>query len=399
VEAAVLRSKRVEQSAQVKKPLIKPNAVYFDTNPILGAGWPHPSVQLLQVISQSENLGFSVCIPEVVSTELEEHIIRELNGEWRKANSQIDTLNRRGHSLVAFPKLGSLPPYDDLRSALRQLVATFTQRFRLVPVTKRPLSEFLNLAILRGATFEQGGRGFQDAVILCSVLDDMKANNFANAIFVSGDKAFQSDGTAQLQRESGIELEVVVSLDDLERLLGLHFSSAWRELVERDRKELIDTLNPRLVEIEHCLINNLTFTPDELNNRGAIKRIESLKVISIANVHSTFGLAEEDEPGDQNRVKVSMDVNFRLVLSVQPCSEREKVKVGEFVEGVTLASILRAAQIEITDYEAVAVVEADATKSGTGYSDIQFTSAHLKQREFDSGSMSFSFPITGAAYD
>ena len=131
----------------------------------------------------------------------------------------------------------SLPSQNDLRTGLSNLAADFAQRFSRVTVSQRPLSEFLNLAITRGATFEERGRGFQDAVILCSVLDDMKANGFTTAVMISNDKAFQSDGTARLIRDSGVELKVIGTLDALEQFLRQYLNAIWREHLEQERKQ------------------------------------------------------------------------------------------------------------------------------------------------------------------
>jgi len=384
--ARVVLEKR-EQSPEVLEPALRPNAIYFDTNPILGAGWPNPSAQMLQVIAQTEKLGFVLALPEVVNKELERHRIRELIDERRKANSQIEAVNKKAYSLAHYDKLAPLPTDAELQIGLRKLAADFTKRFRLVPQTGRPLSQFIDLAIAHAATFGEGGRGFQDAVILFSVLDDMKAHGFAAAALVSEDKSFQSAGFVQVLKDYDVNLQVVTTLDKLEQVLQMHFNAIVREYFEQERKQLIDTFKARLQEIEDYLVKHLTVAPSDLKIWGTVKRIEALHVISIENAHATFDVeepqkpkGESQKPKDPGRVKVSVDVKVNLILDIERYepSPRERLKAAVMASPGDTPSYLIGAAALSDSYECVAVVEAEATKTETAYSDISFIRAYLK---------------------
>jgi hypothetical protein len=357
----------------------------------LGAGWPTPSAQLLQVMNQAEKLGFPLCLPEVVIQELEGHWIRELVEEWSGANGQIGNLNKKARSVVRFDKLPALPGHDQLRSELRALVADFNKRFRIVPTTQRPLAEFVSLAITRGATFKDEGRGFQDAVILCSVVDDMTTNGFAGAFIVTQDGAFKSSGAAALAGAAGVTLKVVTTLDELEGLLREHFNAIVRDYYDQEHRELMEALKQRMSDLETYIVENLTVAPGDLQVAGTVKKIESLQVVSIENVHRGFFL-EHEQPQDPNRVRVSADVKILLSLDVEryslPDSPRMKVG-GALAPRPEPGSNPFALFFEMSAkaHEAIAVVEAEAIKTETGYSDLRFTGTYLKRSDWGFGGL------------
>ena len=369
----------------------RPDAIYFDTNPLLGAGWPTPSAQLLQVMSQAEKLGFPLCLTEVVLQELEGHWIRQLVEEWGGVNGKIGNLNKYARSVVAFSRLPTLPAHDELRVELRMLAADLVKRFKTVPTTQRPLAEFVSLAINRGATFKEEGRGFQDSVILCSVVDDIKAHAFATAILVTNDAAFKSAGAAALVRAAGVTLTVVATLDELEGLLKHHFNSMVRDYYDQQHRQLMEALKQRLPDLENYVVENLTFGPEDLQVFGTIKAIESLQVIDIENAHEGFYLSGE-QPPEPNRVRVSADVKIRLSLDIErfalPPSPR--LKVGRVVDPSPEPSLNPfglCLEVSQRNPDLVAVVEAEATRIDMGYADLRFTGTYLKRHNWGLGSV------------
>ncbi len=382
-----------QASPRTPEPPFKPEAIYFDTNPLLGAGWPTPSAQLLEVMSQAEKLGFPLCLPEVVNQELEGHWIREVVEERGRANDQIASLNKKARSVVNFTRLPALPANHELRADLRNLVSDFNQRFRIVPTTTRPLAEFVSLAINRGATFKDEGRGFQDAVILCSAVDDMTANGFAAAILVTRDDAFRSSGASELVRASGVTLKIISTLDELEGLLREHFNSTVRDFLDWDRGRLMEALNQRLPDLERYLVENLTVAPSDLRVGGTVRKIESLQVVSIENVHSgNFRL--QGQPTDPTHIRVSAEVKIRLSLDIEryslPASPPAlaRLKVGGTAipaSDPALNPFPIFLEADTKSQEAVALVEAEAIESDTGYSVLRFTSAYLKPGDWSFG--------------
>src|SRR5439155_4299706 len=243
--------------SQPPEPIFKPDAVYFDTNPLIAAGWPNASAQLLSVMQLIEKLSVQTCVTEIVQQELEEHRIRELGEQWNAAESAVKRLAKNTESFLNVQRLPPLPSKEILRSELRKVAADLTARFRSVPTTQKPLSEFLTLAINRGATFKEGGHGFQDAVILCSVLDHMKSTGQSSACLVSKDAAFQSVGAQEMIRTASVALKIVGDFNDLEKLLQRSLTSFVLELLADEQKILRNAIEGHFGELQSFVKANL----------------------------------------------------------------------------------------------------------------------------------------------
>jgi hypothetical protein len=374
-----------EPDTQPSEAVFRPDAIYFDTNTLLAEGWPSPSTQLLQVMDRADHLGLPLCIPEAVNQELEGHWLRDLAKDWHEANGRIERCNKKAHTLVTFDKLPKLPTEDELRKAVRLRIKSFTERFRIAPLTGRPLSEFLGLAINRGATFEDEGKGFQDGVILCSILDNMKTSGFTAGVLVTHDGIFKSSGALELMNGGGVTLKIVVDLDELEKMLRRYFNSIVLENMDRERKQLISALETQKDVIQTYLTENLLITANELGLWTRIRKVEALHLLSIENAHKAFDLYPDQYPNDPSRVKISADVKVQLILDIEQYATppQEKLKVGgrsvpspEPVSPFVTFALEHLAKLR----EAVAVIEAEATKIEDAYSDIHFTATYLKQQ-------------------
>ena len=68
--------------------------VYFDSSILLGAGWPHVSVKLWELLRLARILNVGVFLPRAVELELERHWFRELDrlhGRFAAAEDQFLT--------------------------------------------------------------------------------------------------------------------------------------------------------------------------------------------------------------------------------------------------------------------------------------------------------------------
>ena len=355
-------------------PIFKPDAVYFDTNPLIAAGWPNASAQLLSVMQLIERLEIQMCLPETVQQELEEHQIRELGEHWSRINSQIEKLTGKTESFLPVQQLPPLPSRENLRAGLRKLASGLTGRFVSVPVTKRPLSEFLNLAITRRATFKEGGQGFQDAVILCTVLDHMTASGQHNACLVSRDAAFQSDGTQELAKATGVTLKVLGDLNDLAKLLERNLTSLAMAQLAREQKIWQAALEGRFGELQAFLTDKLEIDPSEIEVFGTVKRLLAVKVLTIEKAHTPLDAID----AAMRWLSVFAEVKVILTLEVDKyySGEPDKLKVGSSVYSVDWR--LRGLTTrEVITQDATVYVEAEAFRNEGGYSEVRFTSVGL----------------------
>jgi len=364
--------------AQVMSKAFPPHWVYFDTEPLIKAGWPNPSVQLLQLMDQlQKNLSY-LGLPEVVRMELEEHTLREARNEWLEANEKIQRVLRKVGHVPSFKELPPLPSREVLKGQLGKMTADFVKRFDIVPMTSRPLADFVNLAINRGATFTDTGRGFQDAVIVCSVLDHMKGVKNDSAVLVSDDNHFQSKGVTDICGAAGVNLRIVRNLDGVEQMLKEYLDEVSLRNWTRESARLKATLESKKADIEKYLIDHLAVEAFDVIGFQAFKNVKliSLDLISIENVY--FSPSKDDRrKSSSNLLKISVDVKVRFLLHIEPWAV-------VLPESFKLVDDLRPVQIppEIanrsSEREATVVVEAEATRSGSGYSNIELKRATLK---------------------
>ncbi len=359
-----------------------PRAVYFDTNILRGAGWPKGNAQLLQVINHAEWLSIQLCLPDVVRRELEGHWIRTVEKNWQDANSQTAALTKTLKPLLSIAKLPELPDepqlmehfYKDAQPAIKQFVSVAT--------TTRPVSDFVKMAILRQATFDDQGNGFRDAVILCSILEHAETHGFVSAVLVSEDGDFQRPGVSNLLSSLGFDFRVIKKLDELETLLKKNKNAAFREYLEAERSQMLDALNDKSEEIEAFLVANLSVSARDLGVWNKIRKVESLRLLSIENAHTGFDFLSTKRAGP-SRVRISADVKVEVILDMEqyapPPEERFKVG-GQIVPSPEPTSDWAALISEqmARVREGMAVVEAEATRTQDKYSDIVFTGAYWK---------------------
>jgi hypothetical protein len=152
--------------------------IYLDTNILIQAGWPSISVKLRSLLTLSRALQLSVVIPEPVE--------REMKANWfRDLETRLTKLTKEECSFVAV--LNDIvedrePPHYDhfdlgsIEGDYDRTVQSVKDEWRIgtTPFSSASLDDLFQMAIDKMPPFEDRGTGFQDAVILCSVIDDLK---------------------------------------------------------------------------------------------------------------------------------------------------------------------------------------------------------------------------------
>lgn len=349
---------------------------------MIRAAWPTPATGLLDVISQAEQLGITLGLPDLVHRELVEHWIRDLHERRQSLQSKTTEFNDRAVGVLTVATPARLPEPYTMREAVREYTKGFTERFRSVPTTRRPLEDFLTLAMARGATFSEGGKGFQDAVILWSILDDMVAQGYKSAVIVSEDAAFKNNGVFELATSVGRTLKIISKLDELEILLRDNLSVRRREFLAAEKKALIDAVRPHQAELEAFLTSNLALRKDDVSAPGVVRRTLALQVIEIENAHRAWSwFKPKEQPESDNRISVDVRVAVRLEIEHFSPSEDPTFKVGDFhsPEYINLMASLRGPAITEHVCEVLVTVEAETEPADDGYGPIRFISVQVKR--------------------
>lgn len=363
-----------------------PDAIYFDTNILVRARWPVPSAKLLDLMTQAEGLKIPLCLPELVQRELMEKWFRDLQEKRQTIQNKVDDFNRFGSGIVSLAPPEALERREILQRAIETQVGDFTRRFRQVPLTCRPLTDFLALALARGATFKEGGHGFQDAVILCSILDDMQASGYAAAVAISEDGAFRSEGVAQLARDAGKTLHMLESLDELEKLLKENLEERISSFLAEEKRQLVTAIDGHSAELEAFLTRNLTVRAEDLRIFGSVKSIKALRLVAIENANRSWSWWTEPGQSDDNGNKVSVDAKVELTLQIERYATPPSapLKVGEPEQPSPSPlwldySLLHPAGVTEEQQEVIITVEAEIERKKDGYGGVRFISAYVKR--------------------
>ncbi len=168
--------------------------IYLDTNVLLrGRGWPAPSILLNNLLRLAGLCGIDRFVPEPVLKEAEEHWLRGLKEGASKLLSAKRDLHRSATPIHCDITLEH-PPIENLLADYRKKVGDAVKEYGIqrTPFTKRTVEEIFGFATKYLLPFAHNaeGKGFQDAVILLSILDHLNLSPGANAVFVTADTDF-----------------------------------------------------------------------------------------------------------------------------------------------------------------------------------------------------------------
>ena len=218
-------------------------AIYFDTNALLGAGWPDPSVLLHNVFVIGRWWGIQTLMPEPVVKEAEEHWLRKVKEQVAKTASAARELERLAKPAVCEAKAEhpSIELLHEKYAAKRdEIIATYD--IAVPSFTKLSVEELFRLATKYVMPFEydKKGKGFQDVVILASILEHLSSQPNLKAVFITKDGGFGKSNYA----------DFVAGFDD-SRLRIVDLDTVWKELFEPYFDETV--LKPWEVERRNAL--------------------------------------------------------------------------------------------------------------------------------------------------
>jgi hypothetical protein len=204
-------------------------AIYLDTNVLVESRWPKVSVKLGNVLSLASQFGIPVFIADPVEQEAQEVSMRsirrsvaDLEGAEREYRRQSESISGEAYVVQRSADLGSLRArYVELAQASKAM-----HRIQAIPLASRNVDAFFRLAIRYVLPFEEGssnkpgeGRGFQDAVILSSVLEHLRSNPQLSGVFVTRDSVFSKISFAEFMPEFENPPLLIKDLDEVSELL------------------------------------------------------------------------------------------------------------------------------------------------------------------------------------
>lgn len=350
-----------------------PRALYFDSNVLQKWGWPDPSARLLEIIAKASSVGVSPAMVELVQQELTEGWIRDTFQARRSLVDKIREYSRRAQGLGETAEPPLLPKRDQMREHLAKVTAKFTTLFRAVQTSKQPAEYYMKLAMNRGGAFVEGGRGFNDTVILVSIIEDMTAQGLNSAILVSDDQGFQNDGMKQVT--AGKQLQVVRSIEQLDKIFDELLSAKVHACLRERKEKLIAAVKSQELELVSFLRQNLALTTEDFALVDQVRKVEFREILSYEDAHSVPFIFGQDNR-EENRL--SIDVRIRVHVETESIlfeRRRERLDASPFTlhpEDILISS---------SDKEIVVTVEGAAEVAEDGIKMVRFTTVRSKARE------------------
>jgi hypothetical protein len=319
-------------------------AAFPDTNVFLPR-WPEESAGLAELISTTGILGIPVYLVEPVEIELEAHQLREA----KDALEKIAKISGSLHPLVRPAiKLESLD-WEKVRSQLRaQATATKVKLgLRTAAFPALALQDLFQMAASNEHPFTEGGKNFQDAVILRAVIEASRLESLHKVAFVTKNhKDFDKAAVLSRAKESGIVLHLYTSLDDLHEALWPHvkevFQTAWNE----DNRLAKTAIEGIWNELEQFLRAQLVKTQDV-----------TLELLKLGGVQAAWW---DRVTQKLSRTGLTFSADVKFVMTRQADESRNVQEYRSEIErGVT--------------------IEGWATFVNGAYTDVQFESAFISR--------------------
>jgi len=240
---------------------------------------------------------------DLVRRELTEGWMRDLVRDRRSLADKARDYARRTYGLSEAVEPPPLPTAAELRAHIAKVTEKFTARFRFVPTTVQPAEYFMALALSRGGAFVEGGKGFNDTVILASIIEDMTGRGLDAAVFISEDRGFQSEGVKQVTGDK--HLHIVTSIEELGDILDQLISDRVHADLKERKETLLTAVKAHQGQLTEFLRQSLPTITDDLALVDKVRNIQLLDILAYENVHSVpFVLGQENR--EENRLSVDV---------------------------------------------------------------------------------------------
>src|SRR5437867_4378340 len=166
--------------------------LYIDTSVLIASNWPRISADLERTFQLCDLLNVKLVLPKAVEDELEIYWVETFRDKCRKANNANEELARYVSQAVNHDCKLTLPTEQIAVEGFRKCTQEVKDRWKIeaIPLTSRNLDEIFRFAVEHHAPFAKGDKGFKDAVIYLSVIDDLAKTPSVAGAFVSFDKIF-----------------------------------------------------------------------------------------------------------------------------------------------------------------------------------------------------------------
>ncbi len=194
--------------AETVRPMF-PEALYLDANALRATPPTLDTQPMAEIAAFASNYSMGLFVPELAArewiahrTEITIRAMRRVVGDSRDLGQMLDR---------APPKAKVIDDEELRRTVHAVQMRRLTQAgFEIIQRPKLDLAELIDVFVAKKPPFDDGDRGFKDAVILETVFAHAcTSNSFANIVLVTGDKRFGHPSIGERFLEAGTRLHCV----------------------------------------------------------------------------------------------------------------------------------------------------------------------------------------------
>lgn len=298
------------------------NTLYLDTNVLTESNWPAVSSRLGNLLSLASLCKVAVLIPEPVEKEAEEHWLRQVRSSLASIEGAARDFHRLCRGIDGAIDI-TLETEEELFHKYRQVVLSRKEGFGILscPITSRPLRELFDLATRYVMPFEESrkgkgrgeGQGFQDAVILSSILEHVKQNPSISGALVSGDSGFSKVEIAEFMPSCADTKCLVSTLEEIvkklfDTYLDEHIKRPWEE-EQQNANKVVEAMVPELNNFVKERVQEIPLV--EINARGYLDTLDSvLGVRSVKPIYVQTPVPDPEKPDRSVRMAIAITVDL-----------------------------------------------------------------------------------------
>jgi len=341
----------LEKERNVTEKIIKPVAVYFDTN-ILRQSQDLSSAEFIQLKKLCNDLGIRMFIPKVAIDEF-------IYARQRTILEQIDKIEKQLTNMAVFA--GSEPSIswlgneklssDKIETYFKKKVAELG--LQVVQAPKISLDLLLDMSIKKIRPFEEKGeKGFRDTVILFTVLEKAKELGKGLHLLIAKDAVFKHNDIYERASGYSVDLLVLSSISESTTEINKYLKVARRKYYEKEGNILKEFLSQNNREIMTYIREHGEFSPyflegNEFTFGSNIKKIKEISFVKFGKI--TPGFLPQGTIKGKVKVSFTMKLKFVFVEEIMPSPPTRLLSLKSATpEEITFQYPKSATPVEIT---------------------------------------------------
>jgi hypothetical protein len=320
-----------------------PNAVYLDTNILRSAGPNFNKPCMSELRSFTREYGVHLCITELVLEEWCQYILGLLRTQRQKLLSAMEFLKEYEIKVPdSNESLLILPDCDKLKEIIRERFQN--SGFEIIENWAGSVSELIIEAVQKFPPFEEGGKGFCDAVIVESyILHASQQFDNPRIMVITNDEAmrhsqerfFRKGINVTIAREDEIVEKLKALLDNEVASFIKERENRLFQFVKKYEQEILAFISKSPLRFTDWWLQPIFSKEDKI--QGLIQSVLSAKPIQITKVVGGAPLSREKVPSDRYPVDIWVEMELEVVVLesdflsslLQPRGIAEPERIGE----------------------------------------------------------------------